>query len=772
MMRKKCFIGIMVAFFVCFIATSCTKRNFGDTAQEDDFGLNFKAVVMGDKSINPLQDWSTVASIPVEVSIDYGSNQSRTVYIYQTPPLIDNNAAYIGMARLSPGETKTICVIKPTQVGLLYAACYDDAGHAVCKPFIAEASGSKIHFGNAASYTRSATTGNNWSVPTQRMPSTSKYTSGNLIEVSDFNPEYGETTEAHLKISSDFKGFLPYLTTRNNLSVYVTGTWTLTFDQQFVNGNVLVVGDGGKVVIPEGFKLSTESVSGGAPGIIYVLPGGEISGPGSLELSCKADNHYNSGTITTNEVTIKGGMLYNDGTIGQIENSKTSIMGETSNNGIQNTLINHGFIYLSQIGGSSLSVQNAAHIQASGNIVLNSSSKMDDGAYMECGSLTLEGNSNGNEVLYMGNQSYVNCNGNLDVNNYGVWGPSGSGYISNAIFKINRCSHCATTEGIPATYMLDHVELVLPEDYPTIFDKGILQVWGGEAQYYGMGYLSPTASGTPSVQLLYDWFNGYAGKVINPVNYHWLLDSNNKNNFLWTGATAPHDSSINESRQTCTYSLGPSYSVDGSNYSTYQATFQKSFEDEPDPNYIYYAFELADNTHDFSYNDVIIRLATPTDNNDGTFTSIAEAVAVGTSLYTKVQLKNEGAEAKDFGKELHIVLGTTTTANISKFDRFFNDLDTLTFTSPNFQLDKMNFSLYIVDKNNLDYRFSGADHIIENAPTYIVVSGDNAGKWFWPSNKMNIALAYPLFNTWGNNMIAAPDWYLSSNADASRVLKW
>ena len=43
-MRKKCFIGIMVALFVCFIATSCTKKDSGDTAQEDDFGLNFKAV--------------------------------------------------------------------------------------------------------------------------------------------------------------------------------------------------------------------------------------------------------------------------------------------------------------------------------------------------------------------------------------------------------------------------------------------------------------------------------------------------------------------------------------------------------------------------------------------------------------------------------------------------------------------------------------------------------------------------------------------------------
>ena len=755
MMRKKCFIGIMVALCLTLFATSCSKRNYGDSAQEDDFGLNFKAVVMGDKSIDPLQDWSTVASIPVEVSIDYGNNQSRTVYIYQTPPLIDKNAAYIGMAKLSPGETKTICVIKPAQVGLLYAACFDDAGHAVCKPFIAQVSGSKIHFGDHTATSRTATTGNNWSVPTQNMPNVSKYTSGNLIEVSDFNPEYGETTEAHLKISSDFKGFLPYLTTHSKLSIYVTGTWTLTFDQQFINGNVLVVGDGGKIVIPEGFKISTESVSGGSPGIIYVLPGGEISGKGSLELSSKTNNHFNSGTIATQKVTIKGGMLYNDGTIGQIDNSKTSIWGDLSDNGIQNTLINHGYIYLSQIGGSSLSIQNSAHIQASGNIVLNSSSKMDDGAYMECGSLTLEGNSKGSEVLYLGNQSYVNCNGNIDVNNFGVWGPSGSGYKSNAIFKINRCNHCVTTEGVPSTYLLDHVELVLPEDYPTIFDKGILQVWGGETQYYGIGTLSPTASGASSVQLLYDWFNGYAGKIINPVNYHWLLDNNNKNNFLWTGATIPHDSSVNESRQTCTYSLG-----------------SESSESKPVPNYIYYAFEIADDSHDFSYNDVVIRLATPTDNNDGTFSSIAEATAIGTSLYTKVQLKKDGAEAEDFGKELHIVLGTTATANISKYDRYFNELDTLTFTSPNFQLDKLNFSLYIVDKNNMENKFSGAEHIIENAPTYIVVSGDNAGKWFWPSNKMNIALAYPLFNIWGENMTAAPDWYLSSNADASKVVKW
>ena len=54
----------------------------------------------------------------------------------------------------------------------------------------------------------------------------------------------------------------------------------------------------------------------------------------------------------------------------------------------------------------------------------------------------------------------------------------------------------------------------------------------------------------------------------------------------------------------------------------------------------------------------------------------------------------------------------------------------------------------------------------------VVVNGDGAGKWYWTKDKMNIGLAYPLFGVWGSNPTAAPDWYNSKNADASKVVTW
>ena len=754
MMRKKCWLLCMVALCLSLIATSCSKFQTVGTAT-DEFDQNFKAVVMGDKTIDSMQDWSTVASIKMDVNVDFGDGKSYRVYIYQTPPAIDAEAAYIGMAVVKSGETKTIRIIKPAQVGLLYAACYDSNGHAICKPFVAMDYGTKVYFGGKAANTRSVTYGNNWSVPQKNMPDVSKYTSGKLIEVTDVDPSFAETAETHIKISSDYTGFLPYLTNHTNLSIYVTGTWTLTFEQRFINGNVLVVGNGGKVVIPKGFKLSNGGIDGSqAPGSIIVMPGGEISGEGTIEFANSLEiNNYNAGTITTNTISIDSGILYNQGTLGKDDPKTSELNSSLSRNDTPSRLINHGSAYFTQVSGDGLSLYNSSIVQVDGDLTLQSDSRMDDGAYLECGSLTLNGGAQGN-VLYMGNKAYVNCKGDLSVDNYGVWGPSGNNYTNNAIFKINRCKYCNTTDGVASTYLLDHVELVLPEGFPSIVDDGALRSWVQDHSYFGVGILNPSYPDYYSVYMFNYWFNGYQGKAIDPNNYKWVLDSNNKYNFLWSGSTEPLATGIEENRQTCIYSLG------------------EGNDKEPAPNYVYYAFEIADDNHDFNYNDVVFRIPTPTDNNDGTFTSIAQITAVGTTLKTNIRIKENGSETKDFGKEIHIALGTSTTGNISKIDRLFRDLDTLAFTSPDFLLEKLNFSLYIVNKNNLEDQSSGADHFIEGTPTYIVVSGDKAGKWFWPSGKMNIALAYPLFNTWGSNMTSAPDWYFSSHADLSKVLKW
>ena len=58
-------------------------------------------------------------------------------------------------------------------------------------------------------------------------------------------------------------------------------------------------------------------------------------------------------------------------------------------------------------------------------------------------------------------------------------------------------------------------------------------------------------------------------------------------------------------------------------------------------------------------------------------------------------------------------------------------------------------------------------------PLVIVVngypSGDNAGKWFWPTERTNITTAYSGFGAWGANVEKNKDWY--KNATGS-VYAW
>lgn len=767
MMREKCFTWTAVALLLGFLATSCMKDQDLNKEAKKEFSLNFKALVMGNKTIDPYQDWSTVASIPVEVSVNIKSGKEYNVYIYQTPPLLDRSAAYIGMAKVRSGESKTICVIKPAKVGLLYAACFDDENHAMCKPFVAMASGCSVSFTGKDPTTRTVTSDNNWSVPVVSPPDITRYTS-NLIEMTDAINETGrdDSSEMHLLIGKRYDGLINRLDQFNNQSVYVTGIWNLTFDQRITHGNIAIIGNGGKIVVPKGFKLTTRSVNSDAKhGTIYIMEGGEISGEGTLEFTTETGTYiYNKGYITCKEIYLRGGSLYNDGVIGNGDHSASVITGEEGGQNSFGLLINHATTSLAQAGGGALAIYNSSALKILGELALSKASRMDDGSSIECNALTLSGQ--GKEVLYMGNAAYLKCN-NLGVDNFGVWGPSGNGYASNAILKINHCSNLTTTAGVASTYLLDHVELVLPDDYPTIFDDGAIREWDSDVKSYGIGTLSPTYSGYNDIRLLYVWMNGYEGKMLDVGNYQWALDSHSKYNYTWAGATEPRANGIDESRQTCTYSHGPSYSVFGADYSGYHVSFLKTYDNEPSPNYIYYAFEIADNNHDFNYNDLIMRFPTPTDNSDGTFSSVAEIVAVGTTLNTTARLNGE-----DFGREIHIALGTSTTGNVSKINRLFRDMDTLTFNTPDYQLDKLPFTLYIVNSNDVVNQFSEVEQIIDGAPSFIVVNGDSEGKWFWPIEKMNIGLAYPLFNVWGNSITTAPDWYNKKNAASGKVLTW
>ena len=752
MMKRMNWIKCVVAASLCLTATSC-KKDTGSTP-EQEFVDNFMALVMGSKEIDSHQDWNTVGNANVNITVDFGVEADYTVYISQTPLIFDTDAVYIGMAKVKSGESKTITIPRPSNYALLYAACFDAEGHAVSKPFSITEGTTDISFTGKSPvdvYTYKPTTGNNWSVTVPELPDLSPYTSGTLVNPTD-EVELDDEHDVHFLISSDFIGFIPSLGTFAKKSVYVAATWTLTFNQQVLRDNVLIVGSGGKIMVSKDFRLTTSPVADESTGHIYVLPGGEITGEGVVEFETSDGTFiYNGGTITAKNINLNEGTLFNAGTIGKSDGTETKITCADNSSCI---LANTGNAYLAEISGNNLTIENAGFLKVNGELKISQASKMDDGSIIECDALTLSGDTSGDKVLYMGNAAFINCLGDISIDNFGVQGPSGTSFKANAVLKVNNCAYCATTDGVAGTYLLDHVELIVPDDFPTIFDNGAMNVYDGEMKGIGMGKLVTSFSGYYNLYMLYYWLNGYEGKLLNTSNYEWSL-STGKYAFIWKNGINPYSANVDPSSQTCFYSTSPSYT------SGTDTNFRKrATGSAPSNGYIYYIFEtLESNSKDFDYNDVVLRVNVPVDNGDGTYTSNVQIMCVGNTVSTYVLYQGQ-----TFGEEIHAAMGidVKTTINTKDVIRGFRKMGEITFNSSNMSIDNLDFSLQSEN--------SKGELIVENQPTslgaaplYLVVNGDSYGKWRWAREGVNIGIAYPQFSDWASNLQTNTDWYCNSS---------
>lgn len=760
MMKRRNWIKCIVAATLCLTATSC-KKETGSTP-EQQFVDNFKALVMGGKEVDSHQDWSTVGNADVNITVDYGNDAEYTVYISQSPLIFDTNAVYIGMAKLKSGESKTISVARPANSPLLYAGCYDANGHAVCKAFPVLEGITELSFtGKSPTETVSykSTTGNKWSVNIPELPDLSAYTTGDLVDPTE-EVVLDDEHEVHFKVSSDFTGFIPSLGTFEKKSVYVTATWNLTFNQQVLRNNVLIVGSGGKLVVPNDFKLSTCPVADENSGFIYVMPGGEITGDGVVEFASSDGNYiYNAGTITATNINLYGCTFYNAGVLGSTNDpSATKISCEKDDSNIPSLLSNTGGI-LADISGDNLAIENANYIKVHGELKLNNASKMDDGSYTECNTLTLNGDESGEKVLYMGNAAYLNCLGDISINNYGVQGPSGDDFKANAILKINNCTYCAITDGVEGTFLLDHVELILPDNFPTIFDNGAINPFDGDKLGVGIGKLQDSFSGYYNLYMLYYWLNGCGGHTLDVSNYKWILGEE-KYRFVGTD-DAIAANGVDASRQTCTYSTSPSYN--SSRFSSEATGSIPSFGS------VYYIFEtLESSTKDFDYNDVVLRVNTPIDQGDGTYLSNVQIMCVGNTTKTYVFYNGES-----FGEEIHAAIGTSvsTPVNNKTVTRVFRKFGEIIFSDGRGRIDQLPLSLNVENEKG-EITVENQPTELGRAPLFIIVNGDRAGKWFWPVENNNIGIAYQQFSMWASNVQVSINWYDSSNATSSKIVSY
>lgn len=732
-MKKKSWITFLAAVAICLTAVSCSKES--DTSPEKEFVENFRALVMGGKEIDSLQDWSTSSGLTVKISVDFGTSSQYKVYILPTPALYDSQAAYLGMVQLKSGESKTITVCRPAHQFLFYAACYDSDGHAVCKAFPARASGSEVVFsGRIPEGTIVPAEGNDrWDIPRQEQPDLTDYTSGSFVEVSSLDGEPEGSDRLRLSLSNEFTGYLPSLGIRGNMSVYVTGTWTLTFNQRIAKGNVLVVGRGGKIVIPEGLTLSASIYGEGATGQIFVQPGGMITGDGTVEYSTGSGTYcFNAGTINVKEVRLKGSSLYNTGILGSETATPTAVSCTLNDAGDKGQLINLGGAWLSQMTGDGLSLLNGSYLNVASQLTIDASSRLADGSYTYTPSLVLNGSSEGGRVIYMGNAAILETD-DISIDNFGVWGPTGSNFTANAILKVGNCSGCITTEGVADTYLLDHVELVMPSSFPTS---------------YNIDHL------TSNNRLLHGWMNANESRLIDDNNYRWALVGN-KEALVWNEAVSANGCG-DDSRQTCTYGTSPSFNT---------SYLQKEVSDIPLSNAVYYAFETHDGTFvDYDYNDVVLRVSVPVDRGDGTFVSNVQLMCVGNTIKTNV-LYNGGP----FGDEVHSVIGVpqNKTANVSDITRVFAKLGEITFNDSQARIDQLHFSLRTTDSNGTVTTLETGE-----TPLYLIINGSADRRWFWSAEGVNIGVVYPQFSSWASDMHSNLRWYDASNAVSTKVVSW
>ena len=139
-------------------------------------------------------------------------------------------------------------------------------------------------------------------------------------------------------------------------------------------------------------------------------------------------------------------------------------------------------------------------------------------------------------------------------------------------------------------------------------------------------------------------------------------------------------------------------------------------------------------------------------------------MCVGNSLKTYIIYNGS-----DFGGEVHSVMGVASDkpANISSINRVFSKLGEITFPDGNARIDQLRFSVRTEDSNgNIRTQETG------ETPLYFVINGSTDRRWFWPTEGLNIGVAYPQLSTWASNMHTALNWYAGYNAAAGKVVIW
>ena len=479
--------------------TSCNKDVVFDQAKYDN--MVSEAFVVD--QVDPGHTWATLGTGHASIAVNDIVSGNYEVTLFRDYPTSGASPVYLCKGLVENGGTLDLTFSYPLADTTLYVAAVDPNGHRQVKPVSITNGQVNCHFGEQAAasrrYARQATTTDQpYSVPAYSAPDLSAYNQGSVVSDATNRTD---NVENYYRLSSNWTGvFHPLAVGSTSISapvnVYVTAKWTINGDQRVNGGCNVIVAPGGEIVINAGANLSTNDDHIHS-GMIYVLPGGKITGDGLLALNNGTQGaitaySYNGGTIDVNTINLNGGTLYN-ASHGQLR--CTQLQGGASGSRLINQgnahIVNAGNATTASFGSTTagLQVWNACQLVVDRYLCLGGESRIDDGGYVECGEFFGGGSNAGGIFLAMGHNAVLNVvqddeseyhTGAVKFNNFGIQGPASAGTGKAIVAFSQALSRSDYTAQVKDTYIYNYVELVVPSSYD------IYAYDNGQNIFYGM----------------------------------------------------------------------------------------------------------------------------------------------------------------------------------------------------------------------------------------------------------------------------------------------
>lgn len=725
--------------------SSCSSDAYDADAAKQEFATNFEDAVMDGKAIDANQTWntSTTSTINVSVNLDYG--ESYTVKIYTDNPIQNKDASYIGITKLTSGESATLTVARPTNATNLFAACYDKSGNYTVELLTVDSNNTaSVAFGtaNTKAISKSITRTTVQNTSTDRASYLQADADTYFVnDIDDYSNNYTSYYDLSKVSESDYTqlGAKEYLAANNYSGTYkygdglhfvvpanatitgnltnqstagativVKGTWTipsLSDAKKFDNGQFVVIAKGGKLITNSDIEVTNTS---------RIVNFGTIETNGhNIKFTNESDDKafYNSSTGT---ITLGSGSIIIAGNSAKYYNAGTI----TTNNAFE---IN-GTFTLTNVGHITAASTKANDITLDGQKSAGSNAKIINLCNMSIGSL--------------GVNHYIGCDGSfLDATaNNGIFVNAGGEIVlgKQAMIKATNWS-----------------------------DNGGKYYGSSTASEYSVfkftGSVTETAATSFDAQG-YIYFDGTfpTQAEVDAANKNGTLNNNQyklQHPATIAGLNNTYISAVNsikyfssETTNSSTKTIATS-DCNGSGYNP-----GGGGDDDNTSSYVYYAFEDLGSTDDFDFNDVVLRVSAPNTRNNST----VELCAAGGTLPTTVYCGDT-----QLGSEVHTAfnVSTSTMVNTTTVNKDFVKIGTITGVGLNgTTASTLDMKIKVQDGSS-SREVGGNESTTGNVPLMIRINGNDSGKWFWATERTNISDAYTSFGAWGASYTSSTDWY-------------